>query len=151
MNHAGAFGAANQMNALAGHFEPGEGGFGPRIGSADRQGEFGKGTSRGPAIARDPGQRAKNLFDGQGYADDAGGTNEDLLRAAVEAASGFFDGFHRSSIAGRAGGAIGVARIDDDRAHAALRRTQVRLRNHHGGSDDEILREHGGSRGGYVA
>src|SRR5271157_2191663 len=65
---------------------------------------------------------------------------------ADEAARGLFHGFQRGRAACRSGGAIGVACIDDNRAHAAFGGAQILLGDHNGWSDNEVLREDGGGR-----
>jgi hypothetical protein len=62
MNHARAFGAAEHMNALAGHFEGGGSGFGSRVGGADGERKFCEGTRRRAAIAGEGWKRAEYFF-----------------------------------------------------------------------------------------
>ena len=94
------------------------------------------------------GKRAKNFFDGKRHANDARGADGDFLGPATEMTSRLLDGFHRGSVADRAGGAVGVACINNHGAHAALRSFQMRLGNDHGRGNHKVLREdsRGGSR-----
>src|SRR6516165_10047317 len=148
MNHAGAFGAADEMNAFSGHLERRGSRLRPRIGGANRQRKFHERTSRGAAVSRDSRQRAKNFFDREGYADDARGANENLFRPAIEPTRSFFHGFHGGGIARSAGSAIGVSGIDDDRPHTPFRSAQMCLRDDYRRRYYKILRENRGSRSG---
>src|SRR3974390_89063 len=139
------------MNAFSGHLERRGSSLGPRIGGANRQREFHERTSRGAAVSRDSRQRAKNFFDRQGYADDAGGANENLFWPATEPTRSFFHGFHGGGIAGSAGRAIGVSGIDDDRPHAPFRSAQMCLRDDYRRRYDKLLRYTSGRRSGEVA
>src|SRR5271163_1857271 len=120
MNHACAFGAADEVNAFSAHFEGG-GGLGARVRGANGEGEFGEGTRGGALDAGNHGESAENFFERERDADYAGGTDENFLGIAVEAFGGFGDGALRGGVACRAGGAVGVTGVDDDRAHAAFR------------------------------
>ena len=102
--------------------------------------------AEGTAISCDAGERAKDFFDGQRHANDTRGADRDFFRAATEMASRFFDSSSGDGVPGCTGGAVGVARIDDDRAHASFRRLQMRLGDQHGRGNNKILREDG--RGG---
>src|SRR3974377_82516 len=138
------------MNAFPGHLERRGSSLGPRIGGANRQREFHERTSRGAAGLPDSRPRAKNFFERQGYADDAGGANETLFWPATEPTRSFFHGFHGGGIAGSAGSAIGVSGIDDDRPHAPFRSAQMCLRDDYRRRYDKILRENSGSSSGNV-
>ena len=102
-------------------------------------------------MPRDNGQAAQDLVDGQRHADYAGGTDEQLFRLAAEAFGGVIDGAQRGSVADCAGGAIGVAGIDDNGAHAAFGLFKMFTGDYHRGGGDQILREDGGSAGGDLA
>ena len=115
------------MNALAGHLEERGRGFWARVRGADGERELRKRARRGPAIARDPRKGAENFFERQGNADDAGGADKNFVWAAAEAPRRFFNGFQRSGMARGARGAIRVAGIHDDGAHAAFRGAQFCL------------------------
>jgi len=151
MNHAGAFGAADEMDAFAGHAERGGSGFGSRVRGANGEREFGERAGGRAAVARKHGKGAEDFFDGELDADDAGGADEEFVRREAEAASGFFDGALRGGIALRASGAIGVAGVDDDGAHAAFGGGEMFFGERDGSGDDEILREDGGGGSGHVA
>src|SRR5467141_2798179 len=102
-------------------------------------------------MARNDRQRAKNFFQRQGNADDARGADKQFLWRAAKPLRGFGNGALGGGMARGAGGAVGVAGIHHDRAHAALRGAQVLLGNENGCGNHEILREHGGGRGRGVA
>ncbi|HEX4542504.1 MAG TPA: hypothetical protein VH114_05005 [Candidatus Acidoferrum sp.] len=150
MNHAGAFGAADEMDPLAGHFEGSSGGFRARVGGAYGERSFGKGARRRAAEPRNDGQRSQNFFERQRNANDAGGADEDFLRRAVKTLGRFGDRALGGCVTLRASGAIRIAGIYHHGAHAALRGAQVLLGNQDGSSDNEILRKNGGGGGGHV-
>src|SRR5467141_2632351 len=102
-------------------------------------------------MARNDRQRAKNFFQRQGNADDARGADKQFLWRAAKPLRGFGNGALGGGMARGAGGAVGVAGIHHDRAHAALRGAQVLLGNENGCGNHEILRENGGGRGRSVA
>jgi hypothetical protein len=139
------------MNAFACHFEKGGSSFGPGVRGADGKREFSEGTRGRTAILRDLWQSAKNLVNRQRNADDAGGAHEEFLGVAVEPARGFFDGANGSGVACVSSGAIGVASVDDDGAHATFGLTKVSFRNDYGGGNDQILGEDGSSGSRNVA
>ena len=62
--------------------------------------------------------------------------------AAAETLGGFLHRFTEAAWP-TARGAVGIARISDDGAHAALRSAQILLGNHHRRGDHKILREDG--------
>src|ERR1700676_536294 len=149
MNHAGAFGASGQMDALAGHFERGGGGFRARVGGADGERDFRERARGRAAVAGKLGQSAQDFFDWQLNADHSGGTHKNFLSGAAEAFGGFGDGAFGGGVALRAGGAVGVAGVDDDGAHVALRGAKMLLGNEHRSRGDEFWGEGGGwGRGG---
>src|SRR5262249_45526246 len=91
VNHAGAFGATDEVNTLAGHAERGGGGFGASVSGANGEREFSEGTGRGAAIAREHRERAQNFFYRKLNADDARGADKDFVNWKAEALGGFFD------------------------------------------------------------
>src|SRR6476661_2628624 len=111
MNHAGAFGAADEVDALAGHAEGGGGGFGARVRSADGEREFGERTSGRATVTGEHREGAEDFFDGNLDADNSGGTDEEFVRRETETAGGLFDRALRRKIALKAGRAIGVAGV----------------------------------------
>ena len=102
-------------------------------------------------MPRDNGQAAQDFVDRQRHADYAGGTHEKFLWLATETFGGVIDGAQRGSVADCTRGAIGVAGIDDDGAHAAFGLFKMFTGDYHRGGGDQILREDGGSAGGDLA
>src|SRR6516165_5923770 len=141
MNHAGALGTAEKMNALAGHLESGGGRFGPRIGSADGQRKLGERARRGAAIARQAGQGAQDLFYRKLHADDAGGADEEFVSGKVHGTGRFFVAAQGDRLTLGAGGAVGVAGVDDDSSHAAFGDQEIPLGDPDGRGDNQVLRE----------
>src|SRR5580692_5443372 len=132
------------MNSFAGHFEGGAGGFRARVGGADGEREFGEGAGGGAAIAREFRYGAQDFLDSERHADDARRADDDFVGLAAKCLGCFRDGSLCRSVAGGAGGTVGVAGVDDYGAHAAFRGAQVFLGNGDGSGGDEILREDGG-------
>src|SRR5882672_1094319 len=143
MNHAGAFGAADEMDALGGHSEGGGGSFGASVRGADGERKFGERAGGGATVTREHGKGAENFFYGELHADNAGGTDEEFVSRDAETFRGFFDGALRGEIALGSGGAVGVASVDDDGAHVAFGFGEMFFGESDGSGDDEILREDG--------
>ena len=151
MDHPRAFGAAHEMNSLPGHLEGSRGGFRTCIRCADRQRSFRERTRRGAAKTRDDRQRAQNFFQRQRHANDAGRTDKQFLRRAAKPLRCFGNRAHRRGVARFTGGAVGVARVHHNGAHAAFRRAHIFFGNENRCGNHKILREDRGGRSRHVA
>ena len=144
MDHARALGATHQMDAFSGHPERASRRFWPRVCRADGEGKFGEGASGRTAVFGHARERTKDLFQGQGNTNYAGGTDEDFLGMAAEAQGSLFDRFCRGSVTHWTGGTVGVASVDDDGAHASLGGFQMGFGDDHRRGHNKVLREDGG-------
>jgi hypothetical protein len=150
MNHACAFGASGEVNAFARHFERGGSGFGLGVRGADGERDFREGTRGGTKISGEFGKGAQDFFDWELDADNPGGADENFASGAAETSGGFRNGAFGGGVALRSGGAISVAGVDDDGAHASFGGAEMVFADEDGSGDDEILGEDRGSGGGKV-
>src|SRR5258707_1259139 len=81
-------------------------------------------------------KEAEDFFYGKLDADNAGGTDEEFVGRETETTGGFFDCALRRRIALSAGGAIGVAGVDDDGAHATFGFGEMFFGERDGSGDD---------------
>ncbi len=128
-------GAADQMDALAGHLEGGVGGFGASVRGADGERELRERARGGALVARDDRQRAQNFIERERNTDYAGGADEEFLRLAIQTLGSFVHGAERGGVAGSASGTIGVASVDDYCAHAAFGGFEMLARDYYWRSD----------------
>jgi hypothetical protein len=95
-------------------------------------------------------QRGGQLIHGQAYPDDAGGRGEDGMWFTAEDGGGAYAALLCGGDAGLAGGAIGVAGVDQYHAKLMLTAMQVTLADDQRRGDDFVAGEHGGSGGRLV-
>jgi hypothetical protein len=147
MDHARALGDAGNTNGYPVHVKAGGGKLGARIGGHDGAGHLFQVRCGGPQPGVQCRQRGGQLIDGQGYADDAGGRGEDGMWFTAEDGGGAHAALLCGGDAGLAGGAIGIAGIDQHHAELMLTAMQVALADDQRRGDDFVAGEHGGSGG----
>ncbi len=146
MDHARAFGHAGQSHRGPPAGEGFDGNFLARVRGHDGAGKGVKSGRTGSGGDNQEGKRCNDLLRRQRHADDPGGRREDSGRVHIKNLRELRTDALYSLNTLLAGGAIGVARIDDERLHASSRRAKMIAAHRERRSDHLIAREHG--RGG---
>ncbi len=151
-DHAGALGAAEDADGLtAVVLDGGAGDLALGVGGEDGVGE-GEEVLGGVAEGGlGGGERGDELFCGERDADDAGGGGDDLVEDDAEVLGDGDAGAPGGFDAGVAGGAVGVAGVDDHGGDTAASGFEMAATDDDGRGDDLIAGEHGRGVGAVVA